>query len=55
MKRETVPVVADIDFDLRRMPVDFEMVVATVDYTEVERIPYEPVSMVERATSYLDF
>lgn len=50
-----VPVVAYIDFDLRRMPDRFEMVVAIVDYTVVERIPYVPVSMVERATNCLDF
>lgn len=45
----------DIDFDLRRMPVRFEMGVAIVDYTAIERIPYELVEMVERATNCLDF
>lgn len=48
-------VVVDIDFDLRRMPARFEMVVAIVDYTVVERIPTELVSMIERATNCLDF
>lgn len=50
-----VPVVAYIDFDLRRMPARFEMMVAIVDYTVVERIPNVPVSTVERATNCLDF
>lgn len=49
----SVPVVVDIDFDLRRMPVHFgNMVAMIVDYIEVERIPNELVLMVEHATNW---
>lgn len=48
-----VPVVADIDFDLRHTTVHFGkmlvMVVMAVECTVVERIPNELVSMAEHA------
>lgn len=48
----TVPVVADIDFDLRRLPIHLSMMVAMiVDCIEAVRSPCELDVMVERATN----
>lgn len=50
----TVPVVADIGFDLRRLPIHLSMMVAMiVDCIEAVRSPYEPDVMAERATNSL--